>query len=374
MRINTNVGAIQAHNNLTRVQDSVNSSMRKLSSGLRITTASDDAAGLGIANKLRADIRSLQQASRNADQANSVLSIADGAAGSVQKMLERMKELAAEAASDTVDGDSTTGGRSRITAEYQQLRSEIDRQVNSTKYQGNAILNGAFGATVDTGSTVLSTATAGVQSLKLNGAGPGTLSFSMASNTATATLTTASATTTQIVGSLSTGKGTVNFSQLGFSLETTAAFGAATLDGMNATVGGGQGTFLIGSSGDYSGNDKITLSGASLDLTSTTLGISTDPSSLANAQTALSEIDSAIDTVNTAIGLIGANQSRIQSASDNLKTVIQNFQASESTIRDLDMADEMTAFSKNQILAQAGTAMLAQANQTGQGVLQLLRG
>jgi flagellin len=374
MRINTNVGAIQASNNLNRVQNAVSDSMRKLSSGFRITKASDDAAGLGIANKLHADIRSLQQASRNADQAGSVLSIADGAAGSVQKMLERMKELASQSASDTVDGNASTGGRSRIVAEYQQLRSEIDRQVNTTKFQGNTILNGGFGATVDVSSTALATATAGVQQIKLNGAGPGTIAFAMAANTATATFTTASATTTQIVGGLSTGKTNVNFSNLGFSLETTAAFGAATLQGMNATVGGGVGTFLVGSSGAYSGNDKITLNGSSLDLTTSTLGISTDPDTLTNAQTALTQLDTAIDKVNTAVGLIGANQSRIESAADNVKTIISNFQAAESTIRDLDMADEMTTFSKNQILAQAGTAMLAQANQNGQGVLQLLRG
>jgi flagellin len=370
MRINTNVAAIAANKNLQSVNKMVDLSMRKLSSGFRITRAADDAAGLGIANVLRGDIRSLNQASRNAEQANSVLSIADGAIGSIQTMLERMKELATQAASDTVDSN----GRSRITAEYQQLRSEIDRQVATTKFQGNALINGSFGATVDTASTVLSTATAGVQSLKLQGAGPGTVTFGMAANTATATLTTASATTTQIVSGLSTGKTTVNFTSLGFSLETTAGFGAATLNGMNATVGGGSGTFLIGSSGSYNGNDKITLSGSSLKLDSTTLTITTDPDSLTNAQSALSQLDVAMTTVNTAVGVVGANQARIESAANNLKTIIQNFSAAESTIRDVDMAEEMTTFSKNQILAQAGTAMLAQANQAGQGVLQLLRG
>src|SRR5262245_10311218 len=271
MRINTNVAAIAANKNLHGVNRMVDVSMRKLSSGFRITRAADDAAGLGIANVLRGDIRSLTQASRNAEQANSVLSIADGGIGSIQSMLERMKELATQAASDTVDAN----GRSRITAEYQQLRAEIDRQVATTKFQGNALINGSFGATVDTASTVLATATAGVQNFKLQGAGPGTVSFAMAGSVATATLTTSSATTTQVIGSLATGKTTVNFTSLGFSLEMTAGFGAATLDGMNATIGGGVGTFLIGSSGSYSGNDKITLSGASLKLDSGALTITT---------------------------------------------------------------------------------------------------
>jgi flagellin len=118
MRINTNVSALRAHRSLSTVEEAVSKSMAKLSSGFRITRAGDDAAGMGIANILRADIRALGQAARNAEQAGSVLNIADGAAGSVQKMLERMKELAAQAASDSVD----TAGRSRITAEYQALR------------------------------------------------------------------------------------------------------------------------------------------------------------------------------------------------------------------------------------------------------------
>jgi flagellin len=119
---------------------------------------------------------------------------------------------------------------------------------------------------------------------------------------------------------------------------------------------------------------QITISGSALDLRSSTLTIATDPTTLANAQAALSEIDVALTQVNVAVGVIGSLQSRIDTATENVRTTMQNFAAAESTIRDLDMAEEMTAFTKNQILVQAGTAMLAQANQAGQSVLQLLRG
>lgn len=364
MRINTNISAIRAQGNLTRVNDEVSRSMAKLSSGFRITRAADDAAGLGIANVLRADIRSLGQAARNSEQANAVLNIAEGAAGTVQKMLERMKELASQAASDNVD----SAGRSRITAEYAALRSEITRTVATVKFQGNTLLNGAFGATLDSASTALATTT-GVYAARLTGAGVG--AFTLSSGGSVVTLTNGSV--SQTLGVTAGTKQTLNFSQLGVSLDTAGNVGAATIAG-NLTVGGGSGTFLVSSSGQYSGNDQISITGSQLDVSVSTLTVSTDPDTLANAQTALSQIDVAIGKVNIALGAIGSLQSRIEVATENVKTTMQNFSAAESTIRDLDMAEEMTRFTKNQVLSQAGTAMLAQANQSGQSILTLLRG
>ena len=364
MRINTNLSALRAQGNLSRVNDEVSKSMAKLSSGFRITRASDDSAGLGIANILRADIRSLGQAARNAEQANSVLNIAEGAAGTVQKMLERMKELASQAASDSVD----SAGRSRITTEYQALRAEIDRTVSTVKFQGNALINGSFGATINASSTALATTT-GVYAAKLTGAGIG--AYTLSSGSSIVTLTNGS--TSQTLGVTAGSKQTLNFTALGLTLDTTSAVGAATVAG-NITVGGGAGSFLVSSSGQYSGNDQISISGTSLNLSSSALTIATDPTTLALAQTALTEIDVAITNANTALGVIGSLQSRIEVATENTKTTIQNFSAAESSIRDLDMAAEMTKFTKNQVLAQAGTAMLAQANQSGQSILTLLRG
>ncbi|MBI3792857.1 MAG: flagellin [Gemmatimonadetes bacterium] len=364
MKINTNVAAMAAARNLGLVQNEVQKSSEKLSSGFRINHASDDAAGLGIANKLRSDIRAYTQASRNAEQANSVYNIAEGAAQSIQSMLERMKELAAQSASDSVD----SAGRTRVNAEFQALKNEIDRTVNTTKFQGNTLLNGAFGASV-TGGTALA-AGGGVYSVGLSGAATGT--YTIAAGSGVATLSSGSVSQTLAVsdGAIQS----LNFSTLGVTINTDSSVLQATITGKTVIVGGGAGTFLVGASGSYTTNDVLTITGSSLDLRTATLGVgSSAADTLSNAQTALAAIDTAIGNVNTALGVIGAGQSRISNATDNLKTVISNYSAAESTIRDLDMADEMVKFSKNQILAQAGTAMLAQANQAGQGILKLLQ-
>ncbi len=366
MRINTNVGAMSAARNLGMVQNEVSKSSEKLSSGFRINRASDDSAGLGIANKLRSDIRTYTQATRNAEQANSVYNIAEGAAQSVQKMLERMKELAAQAASDSVDSP----GRTRVNAEFQALKSEIDRTVATTKFQGNALLNGSFGASVSGSSTSIAAGT-GVYSAEISGAATGT--YSITGSTA-GVVTMTSGSTSQTLAFTAATKQSLNFSAFGVTINTDNSFDGATVDSTNVIVSGGSGTFLVGASGSYTSSDVLTIAGSSLDLRASGLGISSAAAdTLANAQTALASLDTAIGNVNTALGVIGAGQSRISNAVDNLKTVISNYAAAESTIRDLDMADEMVKFSKNQILAQAGTAMLAQANQSGQGVLKLLQ-
>lgn len=369
MRINTNVGAMQAARSLGMVQDQVKSSSEKLASGFRINRAADDAAGLGIANVLRADIRAYSQAARNAEQANSVYNIAEGAAQSVQKMLERMKELASQAASDSVD----SAARTRINAEFTALRAEIDRTVNTTQFQGNALLNGAFGASVDAGSSALA-AGSGVYGVTISGAGTGTYTFAEADGDITLDDGNGNAQTITGVDGLEGGIATLNFSQFGITVNLDSSFTAEDLDGLEIEVAGGSGTFLIGASGDYAGQDSLTISGGTLDLRTSTLGIGASiVDTLTNAQAALTAIDGAMGVVNAAIGEIGAGQSRIENAVSNLRTVIQNFSAAESTIRDVDMADEMVKFSKNQILAQAGTAMLAQANQAGQSILRLLQ-
>jgi flagellin len=276
-RINTNTAAYGAYRNLTVTGMNLEKSIQKLSSGFRINRAADDAAGAAIANDLRATGRSLQAAQRNASQANSVLQIADGAVQTISTILDRMKELATSAASDS-SGDT---GRANLDAEYQELVLEIDRIAATTTYQGTALLDGAYTA-----------------------------------------------------------------------------------------------TYLVSSSGDYAGNDTVTVDGTSLDMASATLlgAAAGDLLDLAGAQGELDKIDVAITAVGTAIGVIGAGQSRIEYASTNVASTFQNVQAAESVIRDTDMAFEMTQFTKFQILQQAGTAMLAQANQAPQSILRLLQG
>jgi flagellin len=275
--INTNSAANNAYLNLSRTSSMMGKSIQKLSSGFRINRSADDAAGMSIANALRATGRSLQAAQRNATQANAVLQIADGAVNTLSGILDRMKELATQAASD----NSGVDARTNLNAEYQELVLEIDRITATTTYQGTALLDGAF-----------------------------------------------------------------------------------------------TGTFLVSSSGDYAGEDTVTVDGTALDMASATLlgAAAGTLDTLANAQGELTKIDAGITAVGAAIGVIGAAQSRIEFASANVATIYQNVVAAESSIRDADMAFEMTQFTKAQILQQAGTAMLAQANQAPQTVLTLLRG
>ena len=268
LRINTNVAALNAHRQLLGTEAKLNSSMEKLSSGYRINRASDDAAGLAIANRLRANVRSLTVASRNVTEGKALLAVAEGSANQIEGILERMKELATQASSANASSDL-----SKIDAEFDKLSAEITRISESTKYQGVALLSSAYTGTFQVGSD----------------------------NT----------TASQI------------------SLSTSA----------------------------------LTVSGLNLD--------STDLSTAENARTALASIDDAIDSLATILGDIGATMNRLDYTYSNLQVQIENFSASESVIRDVDMASEMVTFTKSQILLQAGTAMLAQANMSSQGVLSL---
>jgi flagellin len=272
MRIHTNVSALQAHQNLSRTNAAAQDSMAKLSSGFRITKAGDDAAGLSIANNLRTTVRSLTMASRNIEQAQSVLSVAEGAAGSIEKILERMKELSVQASTDTNESQRVT-----LQKEFADLRTEIGRIVDSTKFQDKALINGTFtGQNIQVGATADPNDSIAVS-----------------------------------LGNLGTGAGALNISGLDLTVDASAA---------------------------------------------------------------MTSIDTAIKTVNGVLGDLGAYQNRLDYAQQNVKTAVVNVSAAESVIRDVDMAEEMSKFSKSQILAQAGTAMLAQANQSSQNVLQLLRG
>jgi flagellin len=250
MRINTNVGALTASRNSFVNTMATESSMRKLSSGLRISRAADDAAGLAIANKLRAQHRGLQAASNNAEQGNAMLQIAEGAASTIQRIIERQKELLVQSASGSNASVSAT-----ITTEVLTLNTEIGRIRDAANFQGTGVF--------------------------------GNLSFAVDENGAT------------------------------FSVDTT--FTAPT-----------------------------------------------NPTSVSAADTNLT-------SVNNVLAAIGAGQNRLDYTVQNLKSAIVNVKAAESTIRDVDMAEEMANFTKNNILTQAAQAMLSQANQSTQNVLGLLR-
>lgn len=378
MRVNTNIPALNTQRVLGQTGMKLSRSIGRLSSGFRINRAADDAAGLGIANKLRADVRSLGQAARNAEQATSLLQVAEGAVQTVSSIVDRMKELATQAASDNVDD----AGRGRIKAEWDQLSTEIQKIVDTTKFQGKALLNGTFGNFVDSvanGSTAMAAGT-GLYAASISGSAAGTYSFTQAAD---GELTVTDGSVTQTVTGLVAGKQTVVFDQFGISLQLDANFdhtaAAGTLDGTDVvvTAGSGGGSFLVRSSGAYSSDDLISLTSLDLSTGASGLNISgitfTGNGSGAEWQAALTTLDGAFDVVSSVFGEIGAAQNRIDYATANVRTSIENIAAAESTIRDADMAAEMTEFTKYQILQQAGVAMLAQANAAPQLVLSLLQ-
>lgn len=377
MRINTNVTALNAQRSLGNTENAISRSMQKLSSGFRINRAADDAAGLGIANKLRAENRALKQASRNAEQGNAMLQVMEGATQSVGNILERMKELATQAASDNTD-DS---GRTRLNAEYGALLGEIDRIVTTTKFQDQTLLDGTFGTKMTVSSSTFDTGFPGVQAVAVNNdaaAGTYTVAVDHTANTMTIGIAAGVSETVTYTGDGTSQ--TLQFSGIGITVTTDTGFVESTAEvasnnSIVVAAGTPGGRFLVSSSGQYSSTSGDLLAIEAIDIDATSLSVSGGTlGSVATSQTALTALDAAISTLNGKLGVIGAAQNRMDFAINNVKVAIENYSAAESTIRDVDMAAEMTEFSKYQILSQAGTAMLAQANQLGQGVLQLLRG
>jgi flagellin len=379
MRINTNVSALNTYRNLTNTENAVNSSMQKLSSGFRINRAADDAAGLAIANKLRDTSRALQAANRNAQQASSMLQTADGAGQSIASILDRMKELASQAASDNI-GDQ----RDKLNNEFKALNDEIQRIVDTTQYQGTKLLNGSGAGSVSVStSSGLYASGADITSIKATSsayATTGGTAYTLDTDTSSGVITLSwndgAAQSEKVLAE--DGAQTLTFAKAGITIDTASTFNVGTSAGvwdsktitLNPSPGSGSGlTILVGATGQQTGADKLDISLAQI----AKIG-SFDLTTLTGAQTAMTSVDTLLDTVNDFIGSVGALQSRLDFTMQNLAVSIQNTAASESTIRDVDMAQEMTNFSKNQILQQAGTAMLAQANQLGQGVLTLLRG
>jgi flagellin len=276
-----------------------------------------------------------------------------------------MKELASQSNSDNIGSE-----RGKLQSEFNELRSEIQRIAVTTKYQGAGLVDGTFGTSLDLATGTVDNV-AGVAEVKISGTQTGT--YTITTPGAGNLTMSDGAGVTQTISNVG-GAQNLNFSVFGVSIRTVAGYVADSGVG-TVVVAGGSGKFMVSSSGSYAANDLVSV--ASVKLTTDATGLNLDASDLntaAGAQATLTALDVAINTVNTAIGTIGAAQSRMEFASANVATITQNVMAAESTIRDADMALETTQFTKNQILQQAGTAMLAQANQASQTVLTLLRG
>ena len=380
LNVISNFAANVAHRNLQRSDVEMTSSLAKLSAGSRVISAKDDAASLAIGSRLSAEVRAMQQAQMNAGQAVSMLQVADGAMARVNDILLRMKTLAVQAGS----GQLSATERSMLDTEYQQLLLEVNRIANDTEFNGNLLVNGAI--VVDRTSATAFAISQGVQDIVFRGSHTTSTNPTIAYNTAGSfTVTTADGAYT---GSLPSGtnNGTsmttgtvVTLSNAGlatkvdlvintaFTVNQTRSNGTLALSGSSTSSF----TYKVGT-GTSATADEITVTLNSISANALAIG-STNVTSKANADPASSAITIAVDTLNDARARAGASQNRVDFASANIATAVENTEAARPNLLDLDIASEMSKFTSKQILVQAGVAMLAQANQTPQMLLRLFQ-
>ena len=378
MTINTNTVSLNAQRNLGMSQGSLSTSMQRLSSGLRVNSAKDDAAGLAISERMNAQVRGLNVAARNANDGISLSQTAEGALGKVGDMLQRMRELAVQSANVT----NSQTDRDALNAEVTQLKAEIDRVANTTSFNGTKLIDGSF-----TAGKFQVGANAG-ETIDVN-------QITDANLAALGSVTSASTQSTVAIsdlGAVAAGSLTINGTDIGAlsAVGTNQQRQADVVDainristttGVNAYFDTDNGVIVLTSDADITvaGTDDGTLTafdGATGDsaTATTTTGITTlDISSYGGANLAMQQIDSALTQVNGARADLGAIQSRFESAVANIQVTAENTAAARGRIMDADFAAETANMSRAQILQQAGTAMVAQANQLPQQVLSLLR-
>jgi flagellin len=382
MRINNNIMAMNTHRQLGIGAAQSSKSTERLSSGFRINKAGDDAAGLAISEKMRAQIRGLGQASRNAQDGISLLQTAEGALNETHDILQRMRELAVQGSNDTNEAVD----REAIQEELNALKTEITRIGTSTQFNGKALLDGTLGSNVTLGTDL--TVDNGINSVKTQGTAADTYTLTVANNAGDTDITIEnssgiSQTITAIADPGAGQSANISFDAFGITLEVNSGLNAGvastTLETITVVASGID--LQIGS--NNAAEQRLTINVD--DMKATALGIGgsgdepawsvddIDVSNAANARESIDVIEQAIVEVSDQRSKLGAFQNRLDHSIKNLDTSAENLQAAESRIRDVDMAAEMMEFTKNNILQQAAQAMLAQANQAPQGVLQLLR-
>ena len=399
MSINTNVVSINAQRNLALSGGSLATSMQRLSSGLRVNSAKDDAAGLAIAERMSTQVRGLAVASRNANDGISLAQTAEGALSKVGDMLQRMRELAVQAGNAT----NSKSDREALNAELVQLRDEVDRVAKTTSFNGKKVLDGSFTGGVfqvgaNSGDNITVGALANTKVDKLGNAQYGTAEISsitpamqasaaasMAGTTVTIDITGANGATAQVavvsddnitgaeaLGSLiqaintkTADTGIVAFlNEKGDTINFRAVQGDADT---NVSA------FAITTDGGADVDALIEVAAASF-TDAGTVGIDKmDIKTQATAWESLQRIDSALDKVSSARAELGAIQTRFEKSIENIDIQQENISAARGRITDADFAQETANLSRTQILQQAGTAMVAQANQLPQQVLQLLQ-
>lgn len=389
MRINHNMSAINAHNQLSKNGSTSSKSLEKLSSGLRINSAGDDAAGLAISEKMRSQIRGLDKAQANAQDGVSLIQTAEGALQEVSDILQRMRELSVQAANGTLQQSE----KDAITSELQQLIDEIDRIAETSTFNGTYLLKGTLGMTADKANTALYTLDAttgayefieGIEGLDVSAAEKNT-TYTISSNAGVVKVSYLddegnTVTATATAGTIDAGEVANYTGFLRFETEDGQNSGIkislknmdlGQLDGVEiATSDGGSTNMQIGANSI----DRV-LKLEIADIRSKQLGIDgIKIDNPAEANNTIDAVDHALNILNDARGKLGAYQNRMEYTLNALAAAEENLTSAESRIRDVDMAEEMVNYTKANILNQTATSMLAQANQQPQQVLTLLQG
>jgi flagellin len=421
LRINQNIAAQNAYRNLSVTDGQMSKSLEKLSSGYRINRAADDAAGLSISEGLRSQIGGMKVAVRNTQDGVSVAQTAEGALNEVTSILQRMRDLSVQAANG---GANDSDAQAASGKEMGQLNAELDRIGSTTAFGKSKLLDGTFGSTVSTapsaqnvndsgtattvGNPVIAGSVTGGYSFTISKVGGGTKSptgVDIAANPISVSVPAATGTDTSPAdvakafnsavsqalkdagyqgSEVSMQSSTDRFGNSTYKVGGTGVFsitdgsagalsGTAGTAGLGidlttvpASTGGNNGTFQVGANAKESISLNIgsasseSLGTAGVDLTN-------------NASGAITTIDKALRSVSDSRAQLGAYQNRFEHTINNLNVSVENLSASESRIRDTDMAQEMVSYTRSQILTQAGTSMLSQANQSAQNVLSLLR-
>ena len=385
LRVNNNIAAINSRRHLNQNTRVLGIRLERLSSGLRVNRAADDAAGLSVREGMRAEIAGLKVNVTNAEQATNQLQVAEGSLNEVNAILIRMQELATQSSNSTLNDSN----RESIQAEYSQLIAEIDRISQATTYNNQNLLSGFGNNVSDTTSTSITTSNVtGVTDVKISGAQTGTYTFVDTAADSQITLGNGTVTQTIEIGTILDGtviatgtKFVANFDRLGVQVtlaganvaNATGDYTDGDLDTTTIEVEAGTGgSYQVGPK-DQSFN-RIEISIRDMSATGSILNLNTTSvASISTSRTSITQLDIAITEVSQTRGDVGALQNRLAFTIGYTENEIENIQASEASISDADIAEEVTQFTRAQILSQAATAMLAQANVLPQNALALLQ-
>ncbi len=382
-QINTNTISQNAQRNLSLTQQALATSIQRLSSGLRVNSAKDDAAGLSIAERMNAQARGMTVAIRNANDGISLAQTAEGALGKVGDLLQRMRELAVQSANATNKGED----RGALDKEVQELKAEIGRMAETTAFNGTKLLDGSFlnesfqvGANNDASDRI---EIAAIVNAKLDELGDGASARTVyeVSSAAAPNNTKAIADGDFLINGTSIGAVAANGNANQYEKDLVSAINAKTdVTGVSAKMDEATGNLVLSSSYGFTVTDSEEALGNGAAAQNATVAVNPntaldviDVTTSDNARDAIDTIDRAMQSINTARADMGALQSRFEAVIGTLQISVENITAARGRIMDTDFASETAALSRAQILQQAGMAMLAQANSLPQSVLSLLR-